>query len=324
MKYSLIIIALVSLCYAQPPAEIVPALANLVATFRASGTLNINCTSDTTVSGPLNINSILTNPSDGTQVGTYTGPFNHNDGSSTRVTVPTINPTASLNPGNLANFLGVAQRTEGSRIFDKIVFITRYNTSGGFVDPSTCSGNTGRVTNVPFQATYGFYQSASPAATAGTLKNTFRAFGTLQITCSNGAYSGPSGINSVLLSTDGSNTQVGIYNGSFVSNDGSATRTSGTPAATNNAYGRALASFLASAVTVPGTRVFDNIGQITRYDTVGGVANSTTPACNAQNEGNPVTVPFEATYGFYTARANSVGSLVASAIVVVGLVVLAL
>jgi len=136
---------------------------------------------------------------------------------------------------------------------------------------------------------------------------TFRAVGTLQTVCTNLTYAPPSNINSILRTVDGTNTQVGIYNGSFIfSADGSATRTTGNVSPPiNNAPQAALANFVQTAANTPGSRVFDNISFITRYDTVGGVATAADGPCTTSNEGAVLNKNFEATYGFYQANTGA-------------------
>jgi len=303
MKHAILLALLVSLVCA---AEIVPAFATQSANYRATGTLQINCTGAGTVSGPLNIQSTLADVSSGANAGNYTSAgFFALDGSSTRVT---INFNSTSNAPNLTNFLASALRVDGDRVLDRIVFITRYDTQGGTIDPSTCTtNNVGTLTTVPFAASYGFYRSAVPTVQGATLVRTFRAVGTLQTVCTNQTYAAPSNINSILRTVDGTNTQVGIYNGSFVfSADGSATRTTGNVSPPiNNAPQAALANFVQTAANTPGSRVFDNISFITRYDTVGGVATAADGPCTTSNEGAVLNKNFEATYGFYQANTGA-------------------
>jgi len=299
MKHAVLFALVVALCYAQT-SELVPAATTLAARYRATGTLQINCTGVGTVSGPLNIQSTLADLSTGAAAGNYTSTgFAANDGSSTRV-VTNFNSTS--NAPNLTNFVATALRVAGDRTLDRIVFITRYDTQGGTFPADSCTAdNVGTLNTVDFSASYGFYRSAVPTVANGILKNTYRAVGTLELVCTNGTYAAPSNIESILTTVDGSNTQVGIYNGSFVNTvDGSVTRATGNVVpAINNAPNAALTNFVQSAATTPGSRALDNIAFITRYDTVGGAATAADPACTSANEASVLNKNFEATYGFY-------------------------
>jgi len=102
---------------------------------------------------------------------------------------------------------------------------------------------------------------------------------------------------------------IGIYNGSFVSNDGSRTSvTAGSATNYNVAPGAALSYFLARASPVAGNRLFDGISYIARFDTVGGVPQSTDVCV----EGQAITKTFAASYNFYTATNVTSSSTVSS------------
>jgi len=308
-KATLLIIVFIAASLAQT-SEITPQLATIVARYRAIGTLQVQCTGSGTAASPQvpqNITSVLTevgNPSN--VLGSYSGggfaglaQFFANDGSVTRVVAP-ISSTAS--GGNLTNFLSAANRVPGDRTFDRIVFITRYDTLGGTIDPATACNATGQFVTVDFAATYGFYRSATPPVST-LLRSTAIANGTVTLLCSNNAYTAPTTISSTLYSDDALTTPVGTYTGLFTNNDGSSTRATGNLPGfpVDNAPGAALSYFVQTASVNIGTRAFDNVGFISRYDTVGGVRRSTDDACTSANNGTSITVPFRATYGFYQA-----------------------
>eukprot|EP01117_Protostelium_nocturnum_P009826 TRINITY_DN3505_c1_g3_i2.p1 TRINITY_DN3505_c1_g3~~TRINITY_DN3505_c1_g3_i2.p1 ORF type:complete len:333 (+),score=128.28 TRINITY_DN3505_c1_g3_i2:263-1261(+) len=275
--------------------EIVPTFGTGKGTYYANGTLTFTCTAVGEVPTAFTIDSILySDVALTTPAGVYNGSFFNNDGSFTR---SLGNIQTSTNTGSLSNFLAYALRNNGTGLFDKVSFLTRYNATGGVA--AACADATG-VQVVPFNATYGFYQSiAPPVQVAGvTLRNTFRAVGVLNLDCS-GTAPVISNIRSILYTVDAVPTQVGIYNGSFIATDESRTAASG-PVSFAATGGFSLPYFLANATNTEGTGTFNGLSYITRYDTVGGVCGSST--------GTLTDVPFEASYGFYAGTPTSSSS----------------
>ncbi|PRP87163.1 hypothetical protein PROFUN_01425 [Planoprotostelium fungivorum] len=303
MQRVVLFLALLSVALSQTD-EIVstfPDFVSLVTRLRANGTLAYNCTAEGVTAGPLLINSTLSYEN-GTAAGTYiSGTFTALDGSFTRV-IPNGQFSSVANAGRLSNFLAATLRNSGNGLLSNLALLSRYSTSGGFVNATeTCTPtNVGTLFTVPFAASYGFYRAVAPQRAGSTLRSIYRAVGTLSVTCTAGNFSSPSNISSDLFTLDG--TRSGIYNGSFVALDGSATRVTATNATFPVTSGRSLAYFLATALTTTGPLTFNNITNIVRYDTVGGVA---TVPCNSTNEGVVYNVPFEASYAFYSAATGA-------------------